>query len=503
MKFIARCSSTAEASILTDGQYACTYQALPDIFARLREGFGERGIGLDACLALECENSLPGALLLLYVLEGGYDFVLLPKPAEGCRATPAAIPSFCRYRVTTVTASPGQMTEIDPSQFVHITPNPGYREGPGKNQDPRVYLQTSGTTGIPKLAVHTHHGLGGNALNCVERLQLGSADRIAIPVPLFHMFGLGAAFLPAVAVGASIDLQKGANLIGYLTRERSFEPTVAFMTPSFCKSLLKGRKSPRAYRLTVTAGDRLRGDTFDSYEAQYGPLVQLYGSTEMGAIAAASPDDPGEARAQTVGKPLAHVEVQARLGNGTTVEDSTAGREPSRTDDMGELWCRHAYGFHGYVDDSGVPVQLDQTDPDGWFRMNDLGRILRDGRIQVLGRSDHSVNRSGLLVLFAEVEKTMMTIADVETVVIVAHGESEYGTGMAAFCVPTSGVQIAASDIHAACLTLLPRRAIPDAIIVVKALSLLPNGKVDRQALIGMASECVQPTAGNTDGNLC
>lgn len=488
MKFIARFPGTTdiEANLLTDGRHACTYRELPDLFAGMRDVFGERGVGLDACLAVECENSLPGALLLLYVLEGGYDFVLLRKPAEGCQATPAVIPSFCRHRVTTVTEGPGQMTAIDPSRFIRVTPNPGYREGPGKNQDPLVYLQTSGTTGVPKLAVYTHRGLRGNALNCVERLQLGGADRIAIPVPLFHMFGLGAAFLPAVAVGASIDLQKAANLIGYLTRERSFEPTVAFMTPSFCESLLKGRKSPRAYRLTVTAGDRLRGDTIERYEAQYGPLVQLYGSTEMGAIAAGSPDDPSEARAQTVGKPLANVEV--RLGNGTAVEDGAAGRGPSGTDHVGELWCRHAYGFHGYVDDSGVPVRLDQTDPGGWCRMSDLGRISRDGRIQVLGRSDHSVNRSGFLILYADVESTMMRIAGVETVVIVAHGESEYGSGMAAFCVPTSGAQIAAGDIRAACLTLLPRRAVPDTIIVVEALPLLPNGKVDRQALRAMAN---------------
>ncbi len=498
MKFIARCAGTTdvEENILTDGRHTCTYRELPDIFAGLRDGFGARGIGLDACLALECENSLPSALLLLHVLEAGYDFVLLPKPAEGCRAAPAAIPSCCRYRVTTMTMDLDQTTEIDPSRFIHITPHPGYRQGPGKNQDPRIYLQTSGTTGIPKLAVHTHRGLCGNALNCVERLRLEGADRIAIPVPLFHMFGLGAAFLPAVAVRASIDLQKGANLIGYLTRERSFGPTAAFMTPSFCESLLKGRKLPRAYRLTVTAGDRLRGDAFGRYEALYGPLVQLYGSTEMGAIAVSSPDDPVEARAETVGKPLAHVEV--RLGNGTTVENGAAGREPSATDDMGELWCRHAYGFHGYVDDGVAPVRLDRTDPDGWFRMNDLGRILRDGRIQVLGRSDHSVNRSGHLILYADVERTMMQIAGVATVVIVAHGESEYGSGMAAFCVPTSGAEIAASDIHAACLALLPRRSVPDTIIVVEALPLLPNGKVDRRALIGMANVtpetgCAQP----------
>ncbi len=481
MKFIACCASTTDIgeNILTDGRHTCRYRDLPDIFAGVRDGFSARGVGLDACLALPCENSLPSALLLLYALEAGYDFVIVLKPADGSRAGSAAIPSFCRFTVAAVKEDVDKTAGIDPSRLVHIVPHAGYREGPSKNQDPRIYLQTSGTTGTPKLVVHTHRGLGGNALNCVERLRLEGADRVALPVPLFHMFGLGAGFLPAVAVGASIDLQMGANLIGYLMRERSFGPTVTFLTPSFCESLLKGRKSPRAYRLTVTGGDRLRRETFGRYEALYGPLVQLYGSTEMGAIAASSFDDPGEARAETVGKPMAHVEV--RLGNGAIVDDGM--RVPSGIDDTGELWCRHEYGFQGYADDGGIPARLDRTH-DGWFRMKDRGRILRDGRIQVLGRSDHSVNRSGHLVLFADVERSMMQIAGVETVVVIAHGESEYGAGMAAFCVPASGAQIAVSDIHAACLALLPRRAVPDAIIVVEALPSLPNGKVDRRALI-------------------
>jgi acyl-CoA synthetase (AMP-forming)/AMP-acid ligase II len=76
------------------------------------------------------------------------------------------------------------------------------------NASPKIYLQTSESTGNPKMATHLHTKLMGNAFNCVERLGLTSEDRIAIPVPIFHMYGLAAAFLPGVVVGASIDLQK-------------------------------------------------------------------------------------------------------------------------------------------------------------------------------------------------------------------------------------------------------------------------------------------------------
>jgi acyl-coenzyme A synthetase/AMP-(fatty) acid ligase len=56
------------------------------------------------------------------------------------------------------------------------------------NASPKIYLQTSGSTGSPKMAAHLHTKLMGNAFNCVERLGLTSEDRIAIPVPIFHMY---------------------------------------------------------------------------------------------------------------------------------------------------------------------------------------------------------------------------------------------------------------------------------------------------------------------------
>jgi acyl-CoA synthetase (AMP-forming)/AMP-acid ligase II len=471
----------AETHILTDGQDTCIYAELRDVFPSMRARFHECGLERDVCLAFECENSLLSALILLFLLEEGHDFLLVPKRKQGCKAGPAEVPQFCAYLVA---ANRDQFTEVTDSAYLDLAPNAAYREGDCRAAGSRLYVRTSGSTGTPKLAVHTHRGLRQNALNCIERFHLQSSDRVAIPVPLSHMYGLGA-FVATVAVGASIDLQKGANVIGYISRERDFQPTCAYLTPAFCETLLKGRKISRAYRLTVTSGDRLRGDTFSSYEARFGPLVQQYGSTELGAIAAGSPDDPAEARAQTVGTPFADVEVCIR--ESPAAQNGSAGK-PCETNDIGELWCRHAYGFHGYADESGVLRHDSQPPADGWHRMHDLGRIGSDGRIQVAGRSDHAVNRSGLLVLFADIEASIRTIPGVDTAVVVASGESDYGTGLAAFCVPVSGAAVAASDIYAACLERMPRREIPDLIVVAADLPLLPSGKVDRLALIKMAN---------------
>ena len=266
-------------NVLTDGYLSCSYQEITDVFERLQEHFAEQEIGFKDCLALECVNSVPSALVLLYLLDKGYSFLLLPRALNTSPkiGKMVSIPRFCRYRITTESfAAAGHTVDLKcPEQFLGLGENEDWADDSEglNNASPKIYLQTSGSTGSPKMAAHLHTKLMGNAFNCVERLGLTSEDRIAIPVPIFHMYGLAAAFLSGVVVGASIDLQKGANLLRYLEREKEFVPNVTFLAPTFCQTLLKGRKSPRAYKLTVVAGDGLREHTFTKYESSFGCLV--------------------------------------------------------------------------------------------------------------------------------------------------------------------------------------------------------------------------------------
>lgn len=485
MKIISQVnqSQTTQINFLTDGKLICHYQDFPEVFNSLQKTLKQRGVTRENHLCLEVENSLTSAIILLYLLERGYSFLLLPKPQKNSlliNSDEQFIPSFCQYKLTTesLTNNGKEINLTDPDKFFQIEENSQSINHNSNITDtePKLYLKTSGSTGKPKMAVHSHYKLEGNIRNCVNRLGLNNKDRVAIPVPIYHMYGLGAAFLPSVAVGASIDLQKGANLLRYLQREQQFNPNVAFMTPIFCETLLKGRKSPRKYRLTVAAGDRFREEAFSKYESRMGTLVKLYGSTEMGAISAASPDEPIEVRSQTVGKPM--TEVQMRLQ-----ASSQLGKEEVM-EDVGELWCYHKYSFDGYVDNHGEQIHQSPENQDGWFQTKDLGRILPDGHIEVLGRCDHSVNRDGLLVFFSEVEQAIESISGIDSVVVVSKGESQRGKALTAYCVPAKGMEISATEIKSSCFNILPKRAIPDYINIVKSLPLMPNGKVDRQKLI-------------------
>lgn len=468
-------------NVITDGVNTCSYLEILDFFENIQKLLSKNNITTNDCLALECDNLLPSTLTILYLLEKDRSILLLPKASnkvkETCRNF--LIPKFCRYIIRTkhLTSNKNNINIKYPAQFLQITENERWvkNEQHTNNSQRKLYLQTSGSTGHPKTVVHSHTKLRKNVLNCVKRLELQGNDKITIPVPVFHMYGLGAAFLPGVAVGASIDLQKSSNLLRYLQREKEFNPNISFLTPIFCETLLKGRKSSREYKLTVVAGDRVRKDTFALYESRMGCLVKLYGSTEMGAIAAASPEESREVRSQTVGKPMSGVQIR--------LEENTLEAAKGKVE-VGELWCRHEYGFEGYVDENGNSAsQGMQAD---WFRTKDLGHIREDGYVEVFGRCDHSVNRDGLLVLFSDVEKAIESIEGIESVVVVSKGESQRGKGLVAYCVLVKNSEITEADIRSACFERLPGRAIPDVIRLIKSLPTLPNGKVDTQKLISM-----------------
>lgn len=491
--------------VITDGQVVLPTSQLSNLFLRLDQVFTSRGVKVSDSVIFECSNTVRNAVVLLYLLDREYSLLLVPQPPE---ADKPLYPTFFPHILKTVDLDPA--LPINPSlgdaeDFLDISPNPEFQLPlePLHTQEPQVpkiYLRTSGSTGTPKLVVHHQPRFWNNVKGCRERLQLNANDRVAIPVPLFHMYGLGAAFLPSLLTGASVDLQKGANLLRYIQREQQFDPTVAFLTPVFCKMLLQGRRSSRPYRFTVVAGDRVQSETFEQYEAKFGCLVRLYGSTEMGVIATASPDDTVEMRSNYVGLPLEGVSFKLEKPQ----EDV-----PAEMEGVGELWCQNKSGFEGYVDREGNALLTDlpqreelSTDPVketgalslSWFRTKDFAHISTDGRVMVIGRCDHSVNRDGLLVFFSDVERAIDSLETVERSVVVTKGESSRGKGLVAYCVPTQGSSPTEADIRTHCFECLPKRAIPDAIVLLDTLPLLPNGKIDRQTLMRQVDSVSAPS---------
>jgi acyl-coenzyme A synthetase/AMP-(fatty) acid ligase len=299
-----------------------------------------------------------------------------------------------------------------------------------------------------------------NARVVVDRLGLGSADRISLPVPLWHMYGLGAALLPGLLAGASIDLIAHANALSVFDRERRFAPTVAFVTPSFAASLLKARRTrARPYRLSVCAGDRIDRGTFQMWEECSGALVQLYGTTEMGAVAAASPQMPAPVRAISVGPPFDGVECAV--------------------DAAGVLQVRSPFAFLGYADASGAPTPTSE-----WYATGDRARLVQ-GRIMILGRADLAVERDGRLMQLEDVERVMEQLDGVEHAAVVADGHSPRGVGLVAFVVGSAAHDPA--TLRAALRSALPEWAVPERVCPIERMPTGATGKLDRAALAALA----------------
>jgi acyl-CoA synthetase (AMP-forming)/AMP-acid ligase II len=476
---------------LTDGRHTLSYADAARFLERLDAHFAHRGVSLTGTgdsrptLAVECSQSLAGALALLHLLSREYSVVLLPELAETSKetGTPRFIPSFCSH-VLTASGSGGRPDADFPANGIEIAANPDFAAEPAVADfvGPDLYLRTSGSTGVPKLTRMSHQKWLNNAQGCVDRWRLTSDDRLAVPVPIFHSYGFGAAFLPGLLAGAAMDFGGGANILRYLEREERFDPNVAFLTPAFCDTFLTLRKTPRPYRLVVTAGDKVKRETMAGFEPRFGPLLNLYGSAEMGAVSAAAAEDPEEQRLGTAGYPFAGIELRVEpTGEEIAAVSEAPGPVGEEGEQVGLLQCRQQNGSVGYLmlDEGWRFAPRGDND---WFATGDLARIRPDGYVEILGRSGLSVKRDGLLVVFADVEAAVEKVPGVQRAVVVAGGETRRGVKLVAVCLAEDAT-LTPDAVRKSCFDLLPRYAVPDDVLIVESLPQTPSGKIDRRAL--------------------
>lgn len=419
--------------------------------------------GRRFCLPLD--SSLGALATLLAVLETDVSAALIPRPVAD---SPADWPAFCDALILPPDLAAGANT-------AEIRPLSGSDAPSGED---RVYLRTSGTTGVPKWAVHSKDGLIANGQACVARLNLVAEDRVMIPVPLYHMYGLGAALLPSLLVGAAICLVPRGNPLEVLKAQRAFEPTVMFLVPSQCRSLMALNRSAGSARLNVVAGDRLAAYEAAAFEEDHGSIVCLYGTTELGAIAAGRPDDPSDMRQVTAGRPMDGVTMDL---SGEPPEDAAEGARPMRV--------RHPAGFLGYADPSDGHIT--SPAPEVWAT-GDLVRLHPGDYIEVLGRVDHAVKRDGLFVHMGEIEACLTRADGVSQAAVVAAGQTRRGAGLTAFCALERGGASTDEAILQHCREALPPRAVPDKLVILDALPMLASGKVDRRRLAADATELWQ-----------
>jgi len=342
--------------------------------------------------------------------------------------------------------------------------------------DPINIQYTSGTTGFPKGATLSHHNILNNGFFVGELCGYTSADRICIPVPFYHCFGMVMGNLAATSHGACMVIPAG-----------SFDPVATL-------SAVAGERCTSLYGVPTMFIAELSVDQFDSYdlsslrtgimagspcpvEVMKQVMTRMsmrevsicYGMTETSPVSTQTRvDDSVERRVSTVGRVGPHLEVK--------VIDPDSGVTVSRGV-PGELCTR------GYSVMLGYWQQPDETsaaiDSAGWMRTGDLAVMDGDGYVAITGRIKDMVIRGGENVYPREIEEFLYTHPDILDAQVIGVPDAVYGEELMAWVRLRPGVSgLSAEELREFCSGRLAHYKIPKYVHVVDEFPMTVTGKV-------------------------
>ena len=338
----------------------------------------------------------------------------------------------------------------------------------------KVVIHTSGTTGTPKGASRDASAAGLGALaDLLGRVPYRRDDVILCPAPLFHSFGL-ATMTFATALGATVVLPDAFDAEGSLRLIEQHRATAASFVPVMIRRIVslddkvKERYDLSSLRIVMASGSVLSDDLRRAATRLFGPvLYDLYGSTEIGWAAIATPEDM-TAKPKTVGRPVEGIEIAVFSKQGERLP-------PNET---GELYVRSNILFEGYT--SGES----KDEREGFMAVGDLGRFDDDGYLFVESRSDDMVVVGGENVYPIEVEQVVESVEGVNEVTVLGVQDEEFGEVLAAFVVGDADVE----TIRKTCEAELASYKVPRRIEVRDELPRTATGKVLKTTLIEQLS---------------
>jgi cyclohexanecarboxylate-CoA ligase len=341
--------------------------------------------------------------------------------------------------------------------------------------DIAVGVLTSGSTGQPKVVLHSHRGL---AYKCAVQQQvhgLRPHDVVLMPAPLSHVSGLvNGVLLPAFCGMRTVlmdvwDPERALRLIESEKVTYMGGPAV-FLTgmvesPEFASARVA------SLRLSSMGGSTMTPSGLAALADRLGCTVKRsYGCTEAPTVSTMHDQDPPDKGRETDGRPVAQAEIQ--------VVDPADGA-PLGSGQVGEIWLRGPELFAGYADAGATAEAV--TDG-GWFRTGDLGVIDRDGWLTVAGRIKELIIRGGENIATAEIEAVLESHAAVNHAVAVGYPDPILGERVAAVVLADDGFDLEECRRWFAARGLAKFKT-PEAVLHVESIPMLVTGKPDRMRL--------------------
>ena len=358
------------------------------------------------------------------------------------------------------------------------------RESALQFDDPINIQYTSGTTGFPKGATLSHHNILNNGFFIGETLGYAENDRVCIPVPFYHCFGMVLGNLACTTHGACMVIPgESFDPLAVLETTAAERCTALYGVPTmFIAELTHPRFAEfdlTSLRTGIMAGSPCPVEVMKKVQSlMHMPEVTIcYGMTETSPVSTQSLlDDPLEKRVSTVGRVHPHVEIKI-------VDPETGGiREHGVT---GELCTRGYSVMLGYWDNDAATAEA--IDAAGWMHTGDLATMDADGYVNIVGRIKDMIIRGGENVYPREVEEYLLTHPDVVDAQVIGVPSERYGEEVMAWVRARPESALTGDALKAFCKGRIANYKIPAYWRFVDAFPMTVTGKVQKFRMREMA----------------
>jgi fatty-acyl-CoA synthase len=338
---------------------------------------------------------------------------------------------------------------------------------------------TSGTTGTPKAATLTHNNIVNNANLAAQLLKFTESDRLCIPVPMYHCFGMVLGTLLCATHGAAIVFPSASfdprSVLDAIESERC---TAMHGVPTMFIAVLDDpefeKYDLRSLRTGIMAGAPCPVELMERVmqDMHMEEVTIGYGMTETGPLSTLTlPDDPMELRVSTVGRALPHTEIKIIDDEGLIVPPDVAG----------ELCTRGYCVMRGYWGDPEKTAE--DIDDEHWISTGDIATMDEHGYVRIVGRIKDMLIRGGENIYPREIEDFLYTNPKVDQVEVIGVPDPKFGEEIAACIRLHDGEQSNASEIREFCRGNLARFKIPRYVRFMDEFPMTVTGKVQKFVL--------------------
>ncbi|EMH4075209.1 amino acid adenylation domain-containing protein [Serratia marcescens] len=481
---------TPDATALVSGAESLSYAQLNARANRLAHALIARGVGPDSRVAVCAERGLHMVTALFGILKAGGAYVPLDPAYPGERlqyilqdADPVLLLADAAGRAALGEPATPQLALEAALPDTLSAENPERR---AQASHLAYVIYTSGSTGKPKGAMNEHRGVVNRLVWMQEAYGLTAADTVLQKTPFGFDVSVWEFFWPLM-VGARLVMAKpeGHKDPDYLSRAiEQYGVTTLHFVPSMLQSFLAdGQAATRCGQVVrvMCSGEALPAALVAEFYRRLpqAELHNLYGPTEAAVdVTAWHCSREADRVSVPIGRPIANTRIYLLDEHG----------QPVPLGAVGELYIGGVQVARGYLNRPELTAERFLSDPFApggrMYRTGDVARYLANGDIEYLGRNDQQVKIRGFRIECGEIEAVLATHPAVREAVVDARAVGD-DKRLVAWVVPAAGVaeETLAGALRQHVSAALPDYMVPSAWVVVAALPLSPNGKLDRRAL--------------------